>query len=281
MIVLLAVVLPSCKPGDDGVGYWENEREIIALTQSLTVGEYRLGLSEPGIGKELDNLKSILSKNETRLRGLQSEKAALSAEVADLETLNKELGRMAFEQNRSNARGMKHEMFTSRDGRVFRNVTITAVRDAGVEFRHEHGAARLRYGELSDQQRLFFRLEESAALAAEYVERRQELAYENDIDMEMEAILKREAHAAAIDEMNSASPFSRAMSQVSFRKPVISELSKPAKPFGGTSFYRKYRGYYGYGSHRPVYRYVHWHAPSCVRTSGNRPRTCASFISIP
>ncbi len=281
MVLLLAVALPACGSGDDGAEYWENEREIIALTQRLKLGEYRLGRFGPEGGKKLDDLKTRLSENETGLCRLQKEKATLAAEIACLKTRNQELGRMVLEQKRSKTRGMKFETFPARDGRIFENATVIMVEDSGVEFRHDHGAVRLLYGELSDQQRLFFGLEESAALAAEDRERREALAYERDIDLELEAIRKRETHATNLDGMNLASRFSRSLSPVSFRKPVISELSKPAKPVGSASFYLKYRRYYGYHSHRPVYRYVSRHVPACVRTSSSKSSTCASMTNIP
>lgn len=274
-VVLLAVVLPSCGPEDGGYGFWENEREIVALTQRLKLCEYRLGRTVPGGAKELAELQSRLSANEAGLCRLQADKSGLTAEIASLETRNHQMGRMVLEKKRSAVRGMKFDTFPARDGRMFNNATIILVEDSGVEFRHEHGAARLRYGELSDQQRLFFGLEESAALAAEERERTEALAYERHIDLELEAVLKRETHPVMLDGMKGA------LSPVSFHKPVISELSKPAKPVGGASFYRNYHGYYGYRSHRPVYRYVYRHVAACVRASGSRPSTCSSFTKIP
>lgn len=277
MIALVAAAPAVCGAREGDAAFWRNEREIIALTQRLKLCEYRLGLANPGKIEKLEGLKSMISENEIRLRGLLSQKAALDAEISSMETRNSASGRMVLEQRRSNTRGMKFDTLPASDGRLFTNATITVVRDSGVEFRHEHGAARLRYSELTDQLRSFFGLEESAASAAEERENRQAIAYEREIHQALEAIRTRETPAIALNEVKSASRITRQLSPVSSREPVDSELSRPAKPIGSARFYQKYRGYGVYRSHRPVYRYV----PACIRTSCRRSSACASFTKFP
>jgi hypothetical protein len=273
MIALVAAAPAVCGAREGDAAFWRNEREIIELTQRLKLCEYRLASSAPENAGELDALNARLSQNETRLSKLQSEKVSLLSEVQWHETRNKEFARNSLEQKRSGAQGMKFETLTARDGRVFKNATITLVDDAGVEFRHEHGAARLRYAELTDERRLFFGLEESAALAAQDRERREALAYEQRIDMELEAIREIEESAAVVESPVSPPRKPASLLSATFPRLETGKLRQPARQVGSGSSYRRYR-YYGYRSYRPVYRYVYtrpyYSAPSCpeYRTYG-------------
>lgn len=264
MIVLFPIVLPSCKSHEGDAAYWKNEREIIELSQRLKLGEYRLGLSDSAQWKDWDDLKIVISENEVRLWNLQSEQSALTDEIERLETRNKELGRTALEQKRSRAQGIKFETFPAKDGRTFKNVTITLVDDSGVAFRHDHGAARLRYAELSDDQRSFFGLEEEAALAAEDREHRQSLAYELSIDMELEAMRGRESEERPdpIAPTNNNFLASRSLLAPSNHQREIRPLAQPARTFGSGSTYRRHYNYSGYRSYRPFYRYVYRYPPT-------------------
>jgi hypothetical protein len=133
-----------------------------------------------------------------------------------------------------------------------------------VAFRHEHGAARLRYTELSDDQRLIFGLEEEAALAAEDRERRQALAYELSIDMELEAMRDRESEARAdsIAAENNNFLASRSLMANPNHQREIRPLAQPARAFGSGSSYRRHYNYSGYRFYRPAYRYVYRHPPA-------------------
>lgn len=259
MIVLFPAILPSCRAEESEAELWSNEREIIELSQQLKLGEYRLGLSESGKRKELDDLKILLSENEVRLFNLQSEKSALVAEIERLESRNRQLCQAALEQRRSRAQGMNFETFSAKDGRTFKNAIITVVDDSGVAFRHEHGAARLRYAELSDEQRLFFGLEEEASLAAENRERKQALAYELSIDMELEAMRDQESQERAepFTTRNNDYTASRTLMAASNDQREARPLAQPARTFGTGSLYRRLYGYSSYRSYRPVYRYVY------------------------
>lgn len=294
MIVLLPVILPSCKSREGGAVFWENERELIELDQRRKLAEYRLGLSESGKAGELENLKTLLSESGDRLLHLHAEKSALNAEIERLASRNDELSRVALGRKRSRARGMEFEAFASRDGRIFKNATITEVDDSGVAFRHEHGAARLRYAELSDEQRLFFGLDKSAALAAEQQERREALAYERRIDAELAAMQASDERAAALEERESVSRTSSSMLMASSSQSQLRELAQPARPFGRGTSYRRYYNYSGYRSYRPVYHPVYSYTaapnPFCppsrprVQQSGAPPafpqgiRACTPFV---
>jgi hypothetical protein len=258
VIALFPIILPSCMSHKGEAAFWENEREKIELTQCLQLAEYRLGLNESGDFQELERLQSLLSEMEVRLWNLQSDQSALINDIGRMEIRNAELCRTALEKQRARARGMNFASFSVRDGRNFTNVSVTGVDDSGVAIRHEHGAARLRYAELSDEQRLFFGLEEAGALVAEDHERREALAYELSIDLELEAMRERERKESAdsIAERNNDFQPSRALMAASNYQHETRPLAQPARSFGSGSSYRRWYGYSGY-RYRSVYSYVY------------------------
>ena len=285
------MVLAVCKGEDGSAEFWEGEREIIELTQRLKLGQYRLGLFESGKVEELERLKGVLTANEARLKALEADKSALTDEITRLAARNTESFRIAREAQRARSKGAKFETLATRDGRTFKNATVSAVDESGVAIRHEHGAATLRYAELSDEQRRFFGLEESAALAAEDRERREALAYEQSIAEELEAMREQEESLAAIGEtFNSSRASSSSLAALSRPQTETRALAQPAKPFGSGSVYRRWYGYSGYRSYRPVYRYVYRYptarVPSCPSSgSAGAPfqnrAPCASPYTTP
>lgn len=290
---MLPMILPCCKEQEGDAEFWRHERELVELAQQLKLGEYRLGLSDSGEKKALDDLKIMLSENEARLWNLQSEQSALADEIERLETRKKNLDQAIIDQKRSVAQGERFEFFSARNGRIFENATITLVNDSGVAFRHEHGAARLRYAELSDDQRLLFGLEEEAALAAEDRERRQALAYELSIDMELEAMLVRKSggRADSIAARNKNFLASRSLMAHPDLQPEIRPLAQPARTFGSGLSYRRHYYYSGYRAYRPAYRYV-CRYPKTVgsfcsssrfrhQSSGFSPQACPNTTNAP
>jgi hypothetical protein len=283
------MLLPCCKGQDVDAEFWRHERELVELAQQLKLGEYRLGLSDSAEWKDFDALKILLSENEVRLWNLQSEKSALLAEIKRLKTRNVDMERTALEQKRSRARGMKFETLSARDGRAFNKATITMVADSGVAFRHEHGAARLRYAELSDEQRLFFGMEEYAALAAEDRELTQEIACELSLNLEIETLRDRgsQARATLITRRNNDGMASRSLMAALNDQQEPRPLAQPARPFGGGSFHRSRSLYSGYRSYRPVYRYVYrshsarnYFCSSSGQSSRFGSRTCKLIPAI-
>jgi hypothetical protein len=244
----------------------------------LKLAEYRLGLSESGKIEELNNLRIRLSANEAKLLNLQAEKSSLVVEIERLETRNKELCQAALEKRRTRTQGMKFETFSVKDGRTFKNAIITAVGDSGVAFRHENGAARLRYAELTEDQRLFFGLDEKASLAAEDRERRLALAYELSIDMELEA-MRDKASETRIEPVVARNKSRAMIAATSNHENETRPLAQSARPFGSGSSYRRWYGYSGYRSYRPVYRYVYQY-PSATNPFCPVTRPCSPSSGV-
>jgi hypothetical protein len=132
----------------------------------------------------------------------------------------------------------------------------------------------LRFADLSTEQRHFFGIEESTALAAEERERRESLLYEQSIEMQMAAIRKNEKIASDdLEEKENARALRSRMAKIPTPR-ESSLLSQPARPFGTGSIYRRSPGYYSSGGYRSAYRYVYVYPgstnPFCA---SNAPQT--------
>lgn len=259
VIGLLPVILPGCESHKGEARFWENEREKIELGQRLELARYRLDRHAPGELPELESLNRLLKESDVSLRDLRQDQSTLTVEIEEMERRNDDISRLALQSQRSRAQGMKFDSLPTRDGRTFRNVSISGVDDSGVSVRHEHGAARLRYAELSDEQRLFFGLEETTALAAEDREHEEALAYERGIDLELDAIREREREERKklIANTNKAPQVSSSQMAASSYQHAARPLAQPARSFGSGSSYRRWYGYSGYRYYRPTYYYVY------------------------
>lgn len=256
---MAAITLVGCDGHLDETASWEIEREGIELAQRLKLAEYRLGRISPGDLAESGRWEGEVRATGEKLRTLKQIRLSLSIEIKEMAARNDELCQTAIRNQRTKSMALKFESFSVKDGRTFRNVSVTGVDDAGVAIRHEDGAARLRYADLSAEHRALFGLEEEAALAAEAREHREALAYERGIDLEMQAVRERDQLAAAVTQRNNDSRASRSLLAASPSPSRESGmLSRPATPFGTGSIYRRY-GDSGYRSYQPNYRYVYYY----------------------
>lgn len=169
---------------------------------------------------------------------------------------------------RRRAIGRSFAELTSVSGRIYRDVTITSIDDAGVAVRHAYGTARLTFRDLDSAQQSFFGLDAGLAVVAAEKESRDLAAYDRWIDGQMVAIRDRNAEMkkiAAYDEQvvraNRATLASR-QSVAANENP----LAKPATSFGsGGSRYS-----YGYPTYRhSYYRHVYY-APNYYKPSFTR-----------
>ncbi len=248
----------GCESREGRAEFWINEREKIELLHKIELAEYRISQTPYGRFEDLERLSGLLSENESTLRSLRGRHASLTFEIARLETEIDTLVQTAAKQQRAHAQGMKFASLESRNGRVFEQVLVTSVDDAGVSIRHQDGSTRLRYGDLTDEQRLFFVMDEASALAAEDTERRNSLAYELSIEKELGVIrLDQERRAVERKREESGRIASRVMASSMARKET-SPLSRPATPFGRGSSYRRSPYYsvsrYYYPGQTYVYR---------------------------
>lgn len=253
--MLAVLLLPGCDDHRKDAGYWEIEREKIELEQQLKLLEYKAGRTGNGSPEELPRLENTLRELGARKISLLGNRSALVAGIRQIERQSAELGRLEIQDRRMDSLGRKFDSLALKDGRTFQNVAITGIDDGGVAIRHEDGAARLRYAELSPEQCALFGLEESAALAAENRERRESIAYERQLDEEMEVLRDKEERAASIASWDDHARADRHLLARESAGGRTSPLAQPATTVGAGSW----RGYSRYRSHRPTYRYVHYY----------------------
>ena len=259
-MAIIVLALTGCGEKRDQSVYWDTERVVVELTQKLKLAEYRLGLmpnrETVDAGAVMENARRL----DRRLSELRADQASLVDEIKDLEIRKSELVQTSIRNIRAKAHGRKFGTFATTDGRTFENVMITGVDDGGIALRHAHGTARLRYSDLSVEQREEFGLKEKSALAAEYRERREAVAYEQRMDEELGAMREKEEREAAIAKRSEDARVSRSlMARNNVSQKPESPLSKPATTVGSGSYYRNTYGT-TYRTYRPRYRYVYYYS---------------------
>ena len=170
---------------------------------------------------------------------------------------------MSVEERRAAAFSKRMDRFETMKGRVYEDVRITAIDDGGISLSHSTGTARLRFDDLSPQQRRYFGMDESAALETYRRERLAREAYEKLVEEKNTA--RREAAEKAAEERRLAeekAEAKRALAEAN-RKPAPEETI-PLRPNiqridSGTRGVRhsNYGSYYGHypSAYWPSYGY--------------------------
>jgi hypothetical protein len=255
----------GCDSRRDQAGYWRAERVRVEVAQALELAQYRFDKRVAAGMGELRVLQEESQSLAVRLKNLREDKELLEAEVEEVARLGEEFSRESASMARTEMVGKSFDSFAAADGREFHEVTVTKVNDLGVDIRHQHGAARLHYSDLSDEHRELFGLDQELAARAERLEREKSLAYGRWIDRQMVAIkqVKREdAERRASKERVSSMRFAAAPVQTRERP-----LAMSAKPFGTSS---RYRRSYRRSSRSTSYRYYYYCPP-------RNPRNCSSI----
>ncbi|MDE0836801.1 MAG: hypothetical protein OSA84_10665 [Akkermansiaceae bacterium] len=104
----------------------------------------------------------------------------------------------SVEERRGIALSEKMDRFETMKGRVYEDVRITAIDAGGVSLSHSSGTARLRYGDLSPQQRRNFGMDATAAAETYRNERLAREAYDKRV--EEKQIARREVAEKATEE---------------------------------------------------------------------------------
>jgi len=103
--------------------------------------------------KEWQRLDEALRKSRPRAGELSEQKQALDEEVLRLRTEFDDYRAKYCRQVRNAAAGEKLDELSSRQGKVYRGVTIRRVTETGLEFTHADGLATLGPDELADSWR--------------------------------------------------------------------------------------------------------------------------------
>ncbi|MCU0796125.1 MAG: trypsin-like peptidase domain-containing protein, partial [Akkermansiaceae bacterium] len=139
---------------DESGGSEEQGEEIAKLKAEITA----LRGATSQIEETHKKLEDALKKNEE-----------LEEKVKALEEANQKLQEDLTTRNRKRAIGEKHEQIEAQNGRVFRDVEIRSIDDAGVSITHSAGLATLRHDSAPDEWVTRFGLREKTAPAPEAV----------------------------------------------------------------------------------------------------------------
>lgn len=246
------LLLTACKSGNKDTTLWEMERDAIEITKKIEVLGYRLSLHEPD-HLELASLKSTLEQMKATKKSLLADQIRLNSEVAALEADHEKMTIDVIRSRRSEIVGTRIAELVVADGRTYRDVQITDIGDAGVDFRHEGGSTRLRYNELSQMQRDYFALEGESASDALVTEQKSHMAYERWVSTVTAENREHQKSAEALQEQKLQEQ-RRRLYQLTIRdsRSRSSPLSGPATPVGRRTWYRHW--YYDYPS---SYYYTH------------------------
>ncbi len=86
------------------------------------------------------------------------------------------------EKRRAEETGKKYKEYVTVSGRVYRDVTITEITDAGVSITHADGLSRLRFEQLTPEQRKDFGITKEGAAAVYTEEMKVQAAYEAKVE---------------------------------------------------------------------------------------------------
>jgi hypothetical protein len=85
------------------------------------------------------------------------------------------------EKRRAEETGKKYKEYTTLEGRVYKDVTITKITDAGISISHADGLARLRFEHLTPEQRKNFGITQEGSEAIYAKEMKAQAAYEMEV----------------------------------------------------------------------------------------------------
>jgi hypothetical protein len=160
-------------------------------------------------------------------------------------------------ERRAEAMGSEHKRFETMRGRVYRDMRITEINDGGISFTHADGAGRLRYEDLSPQQRRYFGIAEDPAAEIYRKEREARLAYEKKVE-KRQAARKKEAEARFLAAEKAAKKRAEKAEAAALQEiPVLPEIipvSVKTRHVGSGRVSRRGRVHY-----RPSYHYSHYY----------------------
>ncbi|RYD21682.1 MAG: hypothetical protein EOP88_10490 [Verrucomicrobiaceae bacterium] len=238
--------------------WWQGEEERIGLENDLQLKTFRYDQVYTDDVNQLDALNESNETSGARLTTLRAQRMELAASVISLESQRGEIRRTAILGQRERAKGGTFEELTVLSGKTFRAVTVSGIDDAGVTIRHEHGSAKLRFDDLTADQKHIFGLEEDLAVAAEGQEKQDAVAYERWVSNQMVAVKadeQKSADEARERELNADRQRAFAAAAAASRTQVstnTSPLARESRSSGSSGkYYYHYRSARSYG---PVYR---------------------------
>lgn len=238
-LILAAALVPGAARADDAE-WWRMEALRCDYEAHRKVFEIRLARREAAeaefqaIHREAVSLRALAEETAARKLALDADIRALQAAVAHHKT-------EWIALRRSEQAGRKLASLRGPGDRVFKDVTISQVTDAGVEFTHATGSARLVASQLTPDQQHDFGIDAVASRRILDIEAERRKSYHLAVDL---------AEAKAHTEAQELIQASRVEDPIPFTPPATfpddmiihprgGTLSQPAKPLGKRSTWRR------------------------------------------
>jgi hypothetical protein len=175
------------------------------------------------------------------------------------------------EERRAEAMGKRLDSFETMAGRLYRDVQITQISAGGISFSHADGAARLRFDDLTPEQRRYFGINGDDAAAVYAREMKARDAYERKVEerekarrelAEKEATERAEARRLAMEKAAREREIAAAAEPAGIIPPypTIQRVDSGLRISSRSSGYDGYYGGFGYGypvryGYRPTFHY--------------------------
>jgi hypothetical protein len=255
----IAALLAGCRDQNNDPEWWRNEQQKIELSQYLELLQYRLAMRSGNEAEHLAAIQSATAKNRTVLSSLRMTQETLTGKVQSLQQQVAVAAQQAQQRTRTKAIGQHFDSLTLASGRTFHDVSVKNISDSGVSIRHAHGAARLRYSDLLGEQRVYFGLSETSALAAEREEAEAAANYERLLASQLQDAQQIQQKKRWTSNANQRQTRRPSPALATNHQPHNSALHQSVKP-KGTSSFRVWRSRPRTYYYTPVYRY---YGPVC------------------
>lgn len=250
--IALGLMGPSCQKTQSAVELeiLSNETKVVELTQKLRLLNLRWDKSVP-THHEAEATEAIANESSLLLKQLREHHNSLTAEIAKLEASLATVSAQAKQAARRATKGRKMLTLTTKT-RMYEEVTITDVTDAGIQIRHRTGSTRIVCDNLSEEQITQFGLDTSSARKALEQEAKQIAAYES-AETQMQLLAhKQEQQRQAIAALYKRTPVvarvSPSSTTYSRPKPVYRVVRRSSSYYQPTYYYNGYN----YNTYRPT-----------------------------
>jgi hypothetical protein len=255
MLVLpaLALAAASCRESSGphaDARWWGLENDRLELAHQVELLQFRLSKMEMS-DAEFRRVRDDAARSASRRAELAEQVRRLRQELEEARTGVATARAEWIQGARAAVVGRRFETLDGARGRSYRDVVITRVTDAGVEFRHATGTARLTADELSPLRQDLFGLDPVDSGRAIEEEQRVARAYgawvDGKVALAREQALEEARMQAAMEAETAARLRTVAVSQVAATPRT--RLRDQPRSVGGTVWYPYFRNRY-YDSYR-------------------------------
>lgn len=189
--LLLSVLLfaNSCEKPDPRTdsAWWTLEAERIAVENQVKLGRLRLAQWE----EQSSTYDAIMDRHEEaglRHSELKAQLAMLEESVPAMASANEAWREERLSSIRKQREGEILESISSLSGRTFHDIEVTSVSEAGVEFKHPTGRARLTAGDLSIPQLHYFGIDPHRSREVVSAEHHRARLYAEEVERTLQVV---------------------------------------------------------------------------------------------